>query len=199
MAGSTNKAAYSLVELIVAVALIGLVALALGSMILMLVRSHRYAFEQGSAIQEGRRALERIADLIRTATYGEDGSYALASVATSSLTLYADADYDGVVERVRFWLSGTTFYEGISEPQGTPPTYGSEVVRVLATYVRNGEDAIPVFQAFDAQGEQLPLPAPVLSVRTIHIRFIVNVARNRKPGDFTIATTAGLRNTRLAQ
>ncbi|GIW68220.1 MAG: hypothetical protein KatS3mg099_168 [Candidatus Parcubacteria bacterium] len=190
--------AYSLIEALVIIALVGLVAAAMSNIVLAISRTHRYAFEQASAVNEGRRAIARMGDLVRTATYGEDGSYPLAEVATSSLTLYADEDRDGTVEKVRFWLSGDDLYETVASAQGAPPAYGSGTTHVLASYLRNAEDNLPVFVAYDAQGAQLPMPAPVLQVRTVHIQLIVNVARERAPGDFTITTTANLRNTRLS-
>jgi hypothetical protein len=112
--------------------------------------------------------------------------------------MYADEDRDGDVEKVRFWLSGGNLYETVASAQGTPPAYGSGATRVLASYLRNAEDNLPVFVAYDAQGVQLPMPAPVLQVRTLHVQLIVNVGRERAPGDFTITTTASLRNTRLS-
>ncbi len=190
----------SLPEAIATVALIGFVVVALAGLVLILSRSQRYAWEQGSAIQEGRRAVAALAQAIRSATYGEDGSYPLVAVQPFSLTLYSDIDRDGLVERVRFWLEGTTLRRAVAEPVGQPLHYGQEgAPEIIAQYVRNGEDATPIFVAFDANGTPLADPVPVLAVRTIRVTLVVNVGRNRAPGDFTLSTTARLRNTRLSR
>lgn len=51
---------------------------------------------------------------LRSALPAENGAFPILTAATNTLTFYSDIDDDGVVERVRYFLSGSKMRKGSS-------------------------------------------------------------------------------------
>ena len=76
--------------------------------------------------EQARSGVEDAMKYLREASYGSDGSYPIASVATSSITFYANVNNDTFIEQVTYLLQNGTFYRVVGEPSGNPPTYADE-------------------------------------------------------------------------
>ena len=136
---------------------------------------------------------------VRSMEPGEDGAYAIANADDESFTFFTDSDADGVVEQVRYFLSGTTLLKGTIEPSGAPLTYEptDEVVRDVVHYVVPGDD---IFTYWDQGwiGEIASLSAPVVPADIRFVRMSVTVDRdtNALPGPSTQSIHATIRNLR---
>ena len=97
-------AAFSLIETIVAIAIFALIIGAVTGSIVMIYRTHRYTFQQSTAIEEARRGIEVMVKEVREAREGENGSYPIEEAGDKELIFYSDIDDDGKVERVRYFL-----------------------------------------------------------------------------------------------
>lgn len=195
---SLNKRGFSFAEVIVVVAVTTLVGMTINTLIFNFYRSNAYLLQQTSAVDSAHRGLRTSFEELRQATYGEDGSYPILSAATSSITFYSDVDNDGSVEKIHVYLSGTSFYRGITEATGTPPTYTSqpEVRYTIANYVRNGTST-PIFKFYDEDGTQLSTTSPVVAdISTISISLMVDLNPFRAPDILTLDESATLRNLR---
>ena len=138
---------------------------------------------------------------IRAAAPAETGAFPLLTAGTNTLAFYGDIDDDGVVERVRYFLSGTTMRKGVIEPTGTPYAYvaGNEVV---IDQVRNVvASATSIFQYYDSSytgtaSSTAPLPAPVNTnaVRMVAVSLSVDENGSRPPGPVQVGTQISIRN-----
>ena len=187
--------AFTLIETIVVIALTVLVGGALTSMIQYFYRTNDYVLQEGSAVQSARQGLSTAVQDLREASYGDDGSYPIASAATSSLSFYADINDDGNVEKILYYLSGTTLYEGVTHSGGSPLTYVGQPTSTstVATYIRNGTST-PIFQYYDDTGALLSSPVNVTSVALVTTDLQVDVDVNRSPSTYTLIGSATLRN-----
>ena len=183
--------------MVVVVGLTGLVGVGLLSMITYFYRSNAYLLEATSAVESASRGVKDSLELLRGASYGEDGSYPLLTAATSTVTFYANGDEDASVERIRLYIADTVLYRSVVNAAGNPPSYSGqpEVTSVIATWVKN-EASVPAFRYFDDDGVELTGTVNIAAVRTIRTRFDVDINPQRAPNILTIEGAATLRNLR---
>ncbi|HEX8591654.1 MAG TPA: type II secretion system protein, partial [Candidatus Paceibacterota bacterium] len=98
----------TLVEMLVVIAIVSSAGIALSSAIQYFYKSNAFLLEQNAALDNARRGIREAVVAIREASYGDDGSYPIASAATSSLTFYSDFDRDDSVEKEQYVLQGGT-------------------------------------------------------------------------------------------
>ena len=190
--------AFTLIEMIVVVALTGSVGVGLLLMISYFYRSNAYLLEATAATESASEGIVVTLESLREAIYGEDGSYPLAAAATSSVTFYADLDLDDSVERVRLYVQNGTLYRSLTEPSGNPPSYTqAPSITTIATYVKNGTST-PAFRYYDRNGVELTGSVDIAEVRTVRTRFDVDINPLRAPNVVTFEGAATLRNVRYA-
>lgn len=178
--------------------------------ILMLIGGAVWAFQtdvfslqsvltQDLSIQgEARKVFAAASAQIRSAAPSSTGAYPLAQATAASLTLYSNIDGDAPIERVRYFLDGSTLKKGILKPTGSPLSYdpADEVVTDVLHDITNG--ATPVFAYYDAtyDGATDPLTEPVNipSVRLIKIMVLIDHDPSRPPDSRTFTTQVMMRN-----
>jgi type II secretory pathway pseudopilin PulG len=186
----------TLVELIATIAILSVVTTGLMGLIQSFYKDNSYLIEQTAALDSARRGVNDAIVTLREASYGDDGSYPLASAATSSITVYADTDKDDAVERIRYSLIKGVFYKTTANATGTPPVYpvASQATTTIATNVRN-TSATPLFTYYDNNGVQLATTSPNISqISSVRVQLYVDLNPNRAPNVFTLSETATLRN-----
>jgi type II secretory pathway pseudopilin PulG len=99
-----KEKSFTLIETIVAVAIFGMIIIAVFSAISLLYKVNSYTWQQSLAVDEARRGIKTMITEIREATFGEDGSYLIGKASDKEFIFYADVDNDGQVERVRYFL-----------------------------------------------------------------------------------------------
>lgn len=193
-------AGFTLIETIVVIAMTVLIFITLGTLLAYFYKTNAYALEQSSAVGQARSGVEDAMKYLREASYGSDGSYPIASVATSSITFYANVDNDTFIEQVTYLLRNGTFYRVVGEPSGNPPTYANETfsTSTIATSVVNATST-PVFRYFDNTGAELSAPINISKIISIKTTVVVDVNVNRAPVAFTLSGGATLRNLRNQQ
>ncbi|MFA6279007.1 MAG: hypothetical protein WCS97_02645 [Candidatus Paceibacterota bacterium] len=185
----------TLIETVVVVALTAFVMLALTEIIFYFYRTNAYTIEQTQAISSARTSLAHTMSDIRQASYGADGSYPILAAATSTVTFYADIDGSGAVDKVRYYLAGTTLYRGNTASSGNPPSYVGqpEQTTLVVNNIRNSTST-PLFSYFDASGAALTAPVNIVSVASIRIMVYTDVNPNRAPAVYMLSGSATLRN-----
>lgn len=193
---SRNTKSFTLLETIVYIALFGLVFLALTNAIIAFYQSNRYALEQMTQLDSARKGVSALVTSIREATYSESGAYPIESAERNGMTFYADTDNDGTVERIRYFLSGSNFQKGVIVPTGSPAVYApaSEIVTTLAEYIRNAEQGVNMFAYYDTNGALMAEPVTLVGIRYVKISVIVNVNPATMPNEFTLRSSATIRN-----
>jgi type II secretory pathway pseudopilin PulG len=188
---------FSFMEVVVVVSLLALVGGALSSMIQYFYRTNAYVLQEGTAVQNARQGLTAAMQNLRETSYGDDGSYPIASAATSTITFFANVNGGTTVQKVRYYVSGTTLYRGVTTSAGNPPTYTGqpESSTTIATYVRNASST-PIFQYYDSSGNLLSSPVNLVSVAAITTTILIDVDPSRSPAVYTLIGSATLRNLR---
>lgn len=188
---------FTLAEMLVVIAVAATAGLALLNAIPTFYRQNAYLFEATGALGNARRGLSTALDRIREASYAEDGAYPLLAAATSSLSFHADVDGDAAIERVRYTLIGTTFYESITNPAGNPPTYAGQpaATSTVIAYIANSTST-PIFRYYGADGAEVPAPIDLADVTAVQVMMQVDLNPLRAPDVYTLTGNATLRNLR---
>lgn len=103
-----QKFGFTLVETILTIIIFAFAIVAVMSFILTIYRSQSYSFQQSVAINEARRGIEIMVKEIRAAKTGDDGSYIIEKADDNEFIFYSDIDKDNLVERVRYFLGGSS-------------------------------------------------------------------------------------------
>ena len=185
------------IEMMVTLSIFAIVMIALVNSILFFYRANTSSIQQAYQVESARRGVQLLVRDIREATYGADGSYPLAEMASTSITFNADTDRDAAVEKIRYTLSGTSLSRTVIEPTGNPAQYvGSGETSVVSDHARNLGQNIAVFQYFNASTTEVVNPNAIASVVSVTVSIIVNISPYRLPGEFTLRSSATLRNLR---
>jgi prepilin-type N-terminal cleavage/methylation domain-containing protein len=193
---STARRGYTIVEMLVVIAVATIVLALITDSILSFYRSNTSTFEQAVQVDEARRGVDRLVRDLREVAYADTGNFPLATISTTSISFYSDVDRDYSAELVRYYLSGTVLRKGIINATGTPPAYNpaDEQITVISQYVRNGLQSLPIFRYYNASSTEIAAGTGTTSIKYIRIDLVVNVDPNRLPGEFTLRSNAALRN-----
>jgi len=189
---------FTLLETVVTIALMSAALLALSSVIVFFYRTNASILEQSGAISSARRGIEKAMKDLREATISEEGAYPVVSAGPNTITFYADIDVDSLVERIRYEFVDEVLTRYTLQPTGNPLTYsGAETSEIISDNVRNDIFGENVFKYFGVDGAELSsTPAPV-DIKFITGTIIVNVNPARAPEEFTLTSSATLRNVRV--
>lgn len=183
---------FTLIEMEIAVAIFGLIAVAVSSFIVYIYKTERHNLSQLEAVNSARRALELVSAEIRNARQAETGAYTIDTADSQSLILYSDDDNDDQTEKVRYFLDNKQFKKGVIEP----PYTVAETVSVIASNVVNNADAIFQYydQNFTGSEASLATPADITQVKLVKIILKIDKDENISPPVFLVETNAQLRN-----
>ena len=150
--------------------------------------------------QSIQSTLQTMVPEIRSAAQSNDGAYAISVAATSTFEFYSDVDRDGLFDRVRYFLSNTTFKKGVTKPTGSPLTYAtsSEVLQDLVENVIPGSQIFSYYDKNATSSGSTALPSPVdpVQVKTIKITLVANQGTSSTPSIVGVETSATVRNLR---
>jgi hypothetical protein len=191
----------SLIEMIV---LIG-ITIMIGGALFALVRStwslNTFVSESLISQQDILKALKTFTLEVRSANESSLGSYPIATAATNTFMFYSDQDFDGLYDRVRYYVSGTTLKKGVVKPTGNPLTYNvaNEKISDVIHSVANGTST-PVFSYFgssyDGAATATPLTVPVDAtlVRLVKFNVLIDRTAGIAPGVLNFETEVSIRN-----
>lgn len=168
---------------------------AVTSAVIYFYRTSNYTIQEASAVTSAQQGIDKMVRAIREAAFSSNGAYPVVSLATSSLTFYADVDSDTSIERVHYYLDGTNLVQGILDPAGDPPSYvGSESTSTISDNVRNIVQALNLFTFYNASGTVMTDLTQIGSARFVTINVAVDVDTTRSPVPVFIRSSAALRN-----
>ena len=169
----TKVRGFTLIEILVGVAIGAIVALGVTELFLQSMRAQHKLYQWLSSEQAARRTLLSFAADLRPASYAATGAYPLESATTNTIIFYSNVDSDAPRERVRYFLNGGALKKGITEPTGSPPVYDStkEVVQTMVSPAVNGTTSLFSYydQAYIGSGVPLPTPIDITKVRLVGI------------------------------
>lgn len=184
-------------EMVMFIALSTAIMVVLSGLLVFFYRTNASILEQTGAITSARRGIESAMRDLREATYAETGAYPIESIAEDKIVFYADTDTDNAVERITYNLIDGVFYKHVVNPTGNPYAYiETGATTTISTDVRNQQFDRNVFTYFNALGEQVSATSSPLEVTFITASIVVNVNPDRAPNEFTLTSSATLRNLR---
>ncbi len=193
------KQGFTLVEILITIFIITLIGLAVVNFQIDIFSLNKISSDSLNAQTDARKALKVMSAELRSMSPSNNGSYAMALTATSSLTFYMDNDSDNLKEQIRYFQSGTNLKKGVIKPSGTPLTYNgaNEVITNLVSDLANSSST-PIFYFYDTNydGTTAPLSTPINipSVRLIKINIFIDKDINKAPAPINVTTQVSLRN-----
>lgn len=191
-----HERGYALYEVIIALALLGLVSLA----VFAAFRAGESAWTTSTQFvaeqQNARALLNTLARALRMAGYQYTGGNApVIDAEASSVAFYADIDSDGTIECYRFYLSGTVVYEAVVQGLACAST----ILTATGTPLTEARDAQPLtvnnltftyYSAADLGGALLSAPVTgsnLYLVRRVDIAVQIKGVEQATP-PFTVDT-----------
>lgn len=193
-----KQGGFSIAEMLIAIFILTVIGVVMANFQIDIFSLNRISNDNLVAQEEARSILKNMAAEIRSLSQAADGSYAIAQAGTSSLIFFTDTDNDGVKEKVRYFLAGTTLKKGMTEPSGNPSIYNptGEAVREMIHDLANGTTSVFSYYDADYDGQSDPLAQPVnpVSVRLIKIDVTIDRDSKRDPPPFHLTTQVSCRN-----
>lgn len=196
--GTHNKQGFTAIEIMVALAIFVTIIILVTTLARNTVMYRRIFFSGLTGSDDARHILQPIANEIRSASQSSLGSYPLEVTDNNTLIFYSDTNNDGLKERIRYFLNGTTLSKGIIKPIGNPLVYAAnnEVITPLMYNVANG--VTPIFSYYDTNytGSTAALAQPVspLAIRLIKVTVVIDADPANPPLPFTVTTQISFRN-----
>jgi prepilin-type N-terminal cleavage/methylation domain-containing protein len=180
MESSTLNRGFTVIEVVVAITIAGLLIGALSFLIGRTSGISRSVFEQVRIVEDARKEMRRITQAIRNARDVNDEFWLLAG-GPYMLQLYTNVDTDTDAELVRYFLEGTDLKRGVIQPQDGAYPPDAEQVTILARSLRNIEQNEPLF-TFDAENSS--------EVNRVSLDLIVDASPTQRPPAAHVAVDA---------
>lgn len=127
---------------------------------------------------EIRKVFKMMTQEIRSMSVSNEGGYPLMTAASSSITFFYDIDSNGSIDKIRYYLSGSSIVKGITIPTGNPLNFNTavEATSTVISNVYNGSTNVFSYYDTNYMGTTTPLTFPVTpsSVRLVKINLLVN-------------------------
>ena len=144
--------------------------------------------------------LRQMVTEIRSMGPADNGAYPVAQAEAQTLTFYTDVDNDGKLERVRYFLDGTTLKRGVIAPTNTlPVTYppANETVTEVVHYLVPGSTIFTYYpEGYPPSLTPMPAPVEISKIRLITVTGTIDRDVNAEPGPTTLSISATIRNLR---
>ncbi len=193
-----NKSGFTLIELIIAVAILAIITVAISLLFINLYKEQASDVARIKRIDTASKTIEMMSGEIRKMNRAENGIFPLEVVQEQALVFYSDVDNDGLTERIEYSLNGTALERKLIEPGDSLDYSGTETIAVIAGGIRNGTE--PIFKYYDENytGSEDPMSEPisVTSVKIIEIILDINADEKYLSSPLRMETKIHPRNLR---
>ena len=183
----TRRKGISLIEMIVVIGLLSIITLIISRFLVRGFLSYRVS-------KEGIESEERAAKVMRDFEFSVRAATTLATASADELDFYRFYDLNSPSpKKIRYFMDGTTFKVGITEPTGTPPNVIYPSTNEKIDYlIENVKDLSLSY--FDDSGNALPMPVNLSSATMIGLSISIDQNPNSSPVPITQSTKVNLRN-----
>jgi prepilin-type N-terminal cleavage/methylation domain-containing protein len=190
---------FSLAELIISIAILSMLAFTV-STFQKDVFSLNYTLQGSLNAQiDARHVVKVMVTELREAGPSALGAYPIALASSTGITFYSDVNNDGVKDRVRYFLNGTTIQRGVISPTGSPLVYNSgseQLTTIISGFVASS--TMPLFEYYPSSyaGTTSPMTIPVdiSTIRLIKVTVIIDKDPNKSPSKVIVTSQVSLRN-----
>lgn len=148
-----------------------------------------FSSEQEEAIDNARKAIEKISEELRGANESENGSYPIDFFDENEIVFYSDINDDDSMEKIRYYIAGNQLKRDLTASGPSDDYSGTAETSLVASYINNQSE--PFFYYYDNNGTQTDIKN---NIRMIGINIKVNVTPDRAPNDYYVETNIHLRN-----
>jgi prepilin-type N-terminal cleavage/methylation domain-containing protein len=189
MLNNRSSSGFTLIEVLVVASIMTLMYIIVNDMIVAGFKTTRFESEESTAVENARRSMNVVTTDIRGANTSERGDYPIVTALDDELTFFNDMNDDDLMERIRYYLSGTNLVREIYLPGPLSDYSVFGASSTIATYVNN--HSVPVFSFADANSQ----PTEIINqIRMINIYIMINVTPSIAPNDFILESDVNLRN-----
>lgn len=193
---------FTIVEVVLAAALFSVLVFVIASLRSNVTALSNLVGQKLQSRQDIDRVMDQMVTEIRSAAPSSQGAHPIEAASTSSFVFYSDIDSDGLFERVRYEVSGSSLLRGITKPAGNPLAYAtsSETVSMIVTGLTQTTSS-PVFAYYGADytgtEEQLPTTSTLPSaVRLVRVTMYVDIRPREAPRPAYVSQLISIRNLR---
>lgn len=193
------KKGVTLVELLVSIAILSFLSIAVSTFQKDIFFLNNNLQSNLNVQLEARHLIKTMVSELRKTSVSALGSYPIELASSTGITFYSDANNNGSMDRIRYYLSGSTIKKGVITPTGNPPVYNSasEVTTTLLNYVV-ASSTLPIFQYYTSNysgtSSPLTIPPDISTIRLIKITVIIDTDPNRSPVPLVVTSQVSLRN-----
>lgn len=197
-----SRNGFTLLEIIIALGITAVIVLAIGKFSNSISNIGVVINSSLQSNQDLTLAFRTVTTDIRSMGPGSNGAYPIDSVSSSSLTFYSDIDQDGVFEKVRYYITTSTFQKTVTEPTGNPLAYAtSSAVTTIIIPALIVSTSSPTFTYFDSSytgGATGTLSGTIISsdIRVVTVRLTADTSTSTAPRPVTFTNTITIRNLR---
>lgn len=191
-----HKRGFTIVETLFGISIFIMIILAISLFSRNIWIYNSFIFSGLTNADAGRQILKSITAEVRTASTADTGAYVINQATESSFIFYSDIDNDGLKEKVRYFLSGSSFQKGIIKPTGSPLIYNptNEKISTLISNVTNSSIFYYYDKNYDGTTAALSSPVNIPSIRLVKITITIERDPNRSPVPATFTTQVSIRN-----
>lgn len=195
-----NTAGFTLMETIVTIFIFTIISLGASMIIKNIIVSSKQFKLSIENIDSSRLVAFNFTNELRSASVGVDGSYPITLASSSQIIFYSSyGNSSGLVNKIRYYISGEELKKGITEPSGNPLIYNpsSEIISTVETGIKN--ENIPLFYYYDSNysGSESALSQPVNinSINYVKINMLIlKQSLRNSTTTFIINTGSSIRN-----
>lgn len=207
LSSSLHNRGLTLIEILVVVALVGILSVVIGKFQADVFSYGRYFNNSLTTADSAQKLLRPMTEEIRSASPSNNGAYPIDSVGAYSFSFYSDIDNDGLKDWVKYSLSGTTLTKETIKPAGIPAVYNqaSKVSRTFMTGVQNQVEGIPIFTFYNeaytggAGGVVDPITGNIESIRLVGIKIRIDQDTKQLPPLIEVSSQVAIRNLKIQQ
>jgi len=190
---------FTLIEILVVIAITSLVAVGINAYVTQGVRLWNSTVDKIEAQKNVRQALNIMMGEMREMLPSDNGSYPLMSTQDLSVEFYTNIDSDSKREKIKYELiDGTLYRWAVKSNEAQPPQYPAYTMDDRTIVTKNITNSSIIFRYYDNtyNGETDPLSSPfdLNDVSLIQVTLEIDENLNEPPEPFTIETGISLRN-----
>ncbi len=182
------KRGFSLVEMVMVVALVSMLTVVITAFLSQSIKSYRIKRQSVDLEEKAAHAMREFEKTTRAASE-------IKTAGVNELMFLRYFDLTSISPtQVRYFVDGTQFKVGLTQPVGDPPnvTYPpeNEVIDLLINDVTNTDS---LFKYYDGGNEELSVPVNITNVKMISLSISLD-KNNLPPAPITETTIVSLRN-----